>query len=127
MKKTMSLLCMIALLVALLVPGMGRATGAVALTEIDTIGVMPLDYVGTLTIEDINTVEKDYSSSRAFPLQGVALMPNGDVVVCDTGYGRIHVLLPATDHGDIGAMRGEALRVIQVDAARAVEGDPRAV
>src|SRR5450830_1484884 len=92
MKKTIGLLCVIALLGALLVSGIGTATSAVALTEIDTIGVMPSDYVGTLTIESVNTVEKDYPSARAFPSQGVALLPNGDVVVCDTGYGRIHVL-----------------------------------
>ena len=111
MKKTIGLLCVIALLGALLVPGMGTATGAVALTEVDMIGVMPSDYVGTLTIESVNTVEKDYLSAQAFPSQGVAVLPNGDVVVCDTGYGRIHVLSANLVHkrviGSLGSGRGQ--------------------
>jgi sugar lactone lactonase YvrE len=111
MKKTIGLLCVIALLGVSLVPGMGTATGAVALTEVDTIGVMPSDYIGTLTIESVNTVEKDYSSAQAFPSQGVAVLPNGDVVVCDTGYGRIHVLSADLVHkrviGSLGSGRGE--------------------
>ncbi|RIE05838.1 stalk domain-containing protein [Candidatus Cryosericum terrychapinii] len=111
MKKTIRLLCVIALLGALLTPGTGTATGAVALTEVDTIGVMPSDYVGTLTIESVNTVEKDYPSAQAFPSQGVAVLPNGDVVVCDTGYGRIHVLSADLVHkrviGSLGSGRGQ--------------------
>src|SRR5664280_3648895 len=111
MKRTIGLLCVIALLGASLVPGMGMARGAVALTEVDTIGVMPSDYVGTLTIESVNTVEKDYPSARAFPSQGVAVLPNGDVVVCDTGYGRIHVFSADLVHkrviGSLGSGRGQ--------------------
>ncbi|MBA4364829.1 MAG: hypothetical protein C0398_02340 [Coprothermobacter sp.] len=111
MKKTMSLLCVIALFGALLVPGMGTAVGAVALIEVDTIGVMPSDYVGTLTIESVNTVENDYPSARAFPSQGVAILPNGDVVVCDTGYGRVHVFSAGLVHkrvmGSLGSGRGQ--------------------
>ena len=111
MKKTIGLLCVIALLGALLVPDTGRATGAVVLTEVDMIGVMPSDYVGTLTIESVNTVEKDYPSAHAFPSQGVAVLPNGDVVVCDTGYGRIHVLSADLVYkrliGSLGSRRGQ--------------------
>jgi sugar lactone lactonase YvrE len=111
MKKAMSLLCVIALLGALLVPGMGTVTGAVALTEVDTIGVMPSNYIGTLTIESVNTVENDYPSARAFPSQGVAVLPNGDVVVCDTGYGRVHVFSADLVHkrviGSLGSGRGQ--------------------
>jgi len=111
MKKTISLLCVIAILGTLLLPGMGTVVSAVALTEVDTIGVMPSDYVGTLTIESVNTVEQDYPSARAFPSQGVAILPNGDVVVCDTGYGRIHVLSADLVHkrviGSLGSGRGQ--------------------
>ena len=111
MKKTIRLLCVIAFLGALLMPGTGMATGAVALTEVDMIGVMPSDYVGTLTIESVNTVEKDYPSAQAFPSQGVAILPNGDVVVCDTGYGRVHVLSADLVHkrvmGSLGSGRGQ--------------------
>jgi len=111
MKKAISLLCAIALFGASLMPGTGTATGAVGLTEVDTIGVMPSDYVGTLTIESVNTVEKDYPSAQAFPSQGAAFLPNGDVVVCDTGYGRIHVLSADLVHkrviGSLGSGRGQ--------------------
>jgi sugar lactone lactonase YvrE len=111
MKKTIGLLCVIALLGASLVPGIGTAAGAVGLTEVDTIGVMPSDYIGTLTIESVNTVEKDYPSAQAFPSQGIAFLPNGDVVVCDTGYGRIHVLSADLVHkrviGSLGSGRGQ--------------------
>jgi tripartite motif-containing protein 71 len=111
MKRMIGLLCAIALLGASLVPGTGMARGAVTLTEVDTIGVMPSDYVGTLTIESVNTVEKDYPSARAFPSQGVAVLPNGDVVVCDTGYGRIHVFSADLVHkrviGSLGSGRGQ--------------------
>ena len=111
MKKTIGLLCVIALLGALLVPGTGTATGAVTLAGVDMIGVMPSDYVGTLTIESVNTVEEDYPSAHAFPSQGVAVLPNGDVVVCDTGYGRIHVFSADLVHkrviGSLGSGRGQ--------------------
>jgi sugar lactone lactonase YvrE len=110
MKKMTSLLCVIALLGALLAPGRGVAVGA-TLTEVDTIGVMPSNYVGTLTMESVNTVENDYPSARAFPSQGVALLPNGDVVVCDTGYGRVHVFSADLAHkrviGSLGSGRGQ--------------------
>jgi sugar lactone lactonase YvrE len=111
MKKMTSLLCVIVLLGALLAPGGGVAVGAATLTEVDTIGVMPSDYVGTLTMESVNTVEKDYPSARAFPSQGVAILPNGDVIVCDTGYGRVHVLSADLVHkrvmGSLGSRRGQ--------------------
>lgn len=111
MKKVIGLLCAIALVVSSLLPGTGTAKGATALTEVDTIGIMPADYVGTLTIESVNTVEKDYPSSQAFPTQGVAILPSGDIVVCDTGYGRLHVLSASLVHkrviGSLGSGRGQ--------------------
>ncbi|MHB8106937.1 MAG: stalk domain-containing protein [Candidatus Cryosericum sp.] len=111
MKRTVGLLCAIALIAASAGTGAGTARAAVALTEVDTIGIMPPDYIGTLTIESVNTVEKDYPSARAFPSQGMAVLPNGDVVVCDTGYGRIHVLSADLVHmrviGSLGSGRGQ--------------------
>lgn len=87
------------------------ASAAVTLSEVDTIGVMPQDYIGTLTIEGVNTVEKGFPSENAFPSQGVALLSNGDVVVCDTGYGRLHVLSADLVHkrtiGSLGSGRGQ--------------------
>ena len=110
MKRAIGLLCVVVLLGTLLMPGRGTAS-AVAFTEVDTIGVMPQDYIGTLTIESVNTVEKDYPSAHAFPSQGVAVLPNGDVVVCDSAYGRIHILSADLVHkhvvGSLGSGRGQ--------------------
>jgi len=86
-------------------------TGSCWLDRGDTIGVMPSDYVGTLTIESVNTVEKDYASAHAFPSQGVAVLPNGDVVVCDTGYGRVHILSENLVHKRIVGSLGGRTRV----------------
>lgn len=122
MKRMIGLLCVIALLASPIASSMGVAQGAVTLTEVDTIGVMSSDYVGTLTIESVNTVEKDYPSAQAFPSQGVAILPNGDVVVCDTAYGRIHILsadlVQKRVIGSLGSGRGQ----LQYPADVAVDG-----
>ncbi|MGB9667242.1 MAG: NHL repeat-containing protein, partial [Candidatus Cryosericum sp.] len=111
MKRVVGLLCVLALLVSPGVAGVRTAQGAVSLNEVDTIGVMPSDYVGTLTIESVNTVEKEYPSAQAFPSQGIAVLPNGDLVVCDTGYGRIHILSASLAQkriiGSLGSGRGQ--------------------
>jgi sugar lactone lactonase YvrE len=94
----------------------------VSFTEVDTIGVMPSDYVGTMTLESVNTVEQDYASENAFPSQGVAVLPNGDIVVCDTSYGRLHIFSADLEHkqtiGSLGAGRGR----LQYPADVAVDG-----
>ncbi|HWQ22165.1 MAG TPA: NHL repeat-containing protein, partial [Clostridia bacterium] len=111
MRRAIGLLCVAAILGTVLVPGGGGVARAVAFDEVDTIGVMPSEYVGTLTLESVNTVEKDFPSAYAFPSQGVAVLPNGDVVVCDTAYGRIHVLSADLVHkrvmGSLGSGRGQ--------------------
>jgi len=108
-KRILSLACVAAMLSSL-VPGVQGVASAVSFAEVDTIGVMPADYVGTMTLESVNTVEQDYASQNAFPSQGVAVLPDGDVVVCDTGYGRIHVFSADLQHkqtiGSLGAGRG---------------------
>ena len=109
MKRILCLVCVAAVLSSL-VPGVGSVARAVSFTEVDTIGVMPPDYVGTMTLESVNTVEQDYASENAFPSQGVALLPDGDVVVCDTSYGRLHIFSADLEHkqtiGSLGAGRG---------------------
>lgn len=111
MKRVVGLLCAIAFLVSPGVAGIHAVQGAVSLNEVDTIGVMPSDYVGTLTIESVNTVEKEYPSAQAFPSQGIAVLSNGDLVVCDTGYGRIHILSANLAQkriiGSLGSGRGQ--------------------
>lgn len=109
MKRILCLVCVVALLSSL-IPGVVSVARAVSFTEVDTIGVMPPDYVGTMTLESVNTVEQDYASENAFPSQGVAVLPDGDVVVCDTAYGRLHVFSADLEHkqtiGSLGTGRG---------------------
>ena len=60
--------------------------------QIGAIGVMPDDYIGSITLNTANTVEDDYVSDWSFPMQGMTTDANGDVIVTDPGYGRVHVL-----------------------------------
>jgi sugar lactone lactonase YvrE len=86
-------------------------TAQEALIEVDTLGILPDDYVGTLTLESVNTVELDFPVEYAYPSQGIAVLPSGDIAVCDTSYGRIHVMTAGLSHlrtiGALGSGRGE--------------------
>lgn len=97
MRRIMTIVCMMALLSSLVPTTLVRSADA-TIVEVDTIGVMPPDYVGTMTLESVNTVEQDYDSHNAFPSQGVAVLSSGDVVVCDTSYGRLHVFSSQLEH-----------------------------
>ncbi|MHB8070542.1 MAG: stalk domain-containing protein [Candidatus Cryosericum sp.] len=109
MKRILCFLCAAAMLSSL-VPGAQSVARAVSFVDVDTIGVMPSDYVGTMTLESVNTVEQDYASQNAFPSQGVAVLPDAGVVVCDTAYGRLHVFSADLQHkrtiGALGTGRG---------------------
>ena len=111
MKRILRVLCSTVVCCGLLVPVRAGRTNAVSFTEVDTIGVMPSDYVGTMTIESVNTVEDDYPSAFAFPEQGIAVLADGTVAVCDTAYGRIHILSADLVHlrviGSLGSGRGQ--------------------
>ncbi len=121
MKRILGLVCAAAVLSSL-IPSMQGAAKAVSFAEVDTIGVMPSAYVGTMTLENVNTVEQDYASGNAFPSQGVAMLPDGGIVVCDTAYGRLHVFSADLTHrqtiGSLGSGRGQ----LQYPADVAVDG-----
>lgn len=97
MRRIVTIVCMTALLSSFLPAAPVRSAEA-TIVEVDAIGVMPTDYVGTMTLESVNTVEQDYDSHNAFPSQGVAVLSSGDVVVCDTSYGRLHVFSSRLEH-----------------------------
>lgn len=111
MKRILRVLCSTVVGCALLCPVRVGRTNAVSFAEVDTIGVMPSDYVGTMTIESVNTVEDDYPSAFAFPEQGIAVLADGTVAVCDSAYGRVHVLSADLIHlraiGSLGSGRGQ--------------------
>ncbi len=119
MKKVAGLVCVVAILFSL-VPSPHSVAEAVSFAEVDTIGVMPSDYVGTMTLESVNTVERDYASQNAFPSQGVVVLPDGDVAVCDTAYGRIHIFSVDLQHkqtiGSLGTGRGRLQYPVDVAA-----------
>ncbi|GEM_PF-606669 len=72
--------------------GVAKAENTRHLYQVGTIGVMPDDYIGSITLNTANTVEDDYVSDWAFPMQGMTVDANGDLIVTDPEYGRIHVL-----------------------------------
>ena len=111
MKRFLRILCSAVLFLSLVCPPTASRTEAVSLAEVDTIGVMSSDYIGTMTIESVNTVEDDYPSAFAFPEQGIAVLADGTVAVCDTAYGRLHILsadlVPLRVIGSLGSGRGQ--------------------
>ena len=62
------------------------------LYQIGVIGIMPDDYVGAFALHTANTYESDYKSDLSFPMQGMTITPDGNIAVCDTSYGRVHIL-----------------------------------
>ncbi|MEF3244978.1 MAG: NHL repeat-containing protein, partial [Caldisericaceae bacterium] len=62
------------------------------LYQIGLIGVMPDDYIGSFALHTANTYESDFKSDLSFPMQGMVITPDGDIAVCDTSYGRVHIL-----------------------------------
>jgi len=62
------------------------------LYQIGIIGVMPDDYIGSFALHTANTYENDFKSDLSFPMQGMVVTPDGDIAVCDTSYGRVHIL-----------------------------------
>ncbi len=91
--------------------------------QIGTIGVMPDDYIGSITLNTANTVEDDYVSDWAFPMQGMTVDNDGDLVVTDPEYGRVHVLDKTLQNkltfGELGAGPGR----LQYPADVAVDSD----
>lgn len=61
-------------------------------------GVMDEDYVGSFNLLGPNTVEYDYESALYYPMCGMKVTSDGNVLVADTAYGRIHVFDGMLDH-----------------------------
>ncbi len=60
--------------------------------QVGVIGVMPDDYIGAFALHTANTYENDYKSDLSFPMQGMTITSDGNIAVCDTSYGRVHIL-----------------------------------
>ncbi|MBP9019144.1 MAG: SMP-30/gluconolactonase/LRE family protein [Bacteroidales bacterium] len=93
------------------------------LYQIGTIGVMPDDYIGAFSLNTANTYESDFKSDLSYPMQGMTITPDGNIAVCDTSYGRVHILSPDLQNlltfGEIGYGEGK----LQYPADIAVDSD----
>ncbi len=103
----------------------GKATGEEDqhLYQIGVIGIMPDDYIGAFALHTANTYESDYKSDLSFPMQGMAITPDGNIAVCDTSYGRVHILNKNLQNiltfGELGTGEGK----LQYPADIAVDAD----
>ncbi len=73
------------------VPAKRVAADSQNLYQTGVFGIMPEQYVGAFTLELANTYEDDFKSNYSYPMQGMTFTKDGDLVICDTSYGRIHV------------------------------------
>jgi len=93
------------------------------LYQIGVIGIMPDDYVGAFALHTANTYESDYKSDLSFPMQGMTITPDGNIAVCDTSYGRVHILNKNLQNiltfGELGTGEGK----LQYPADIAVDSD----
>jgi len=93
------------------------------LYQIGVIGLMPDDYVGAFALHTANTYESDYKSDLSFPMQGMAITPDGNIAVCDTSYGRVHILNKNLQNiltfGELGMGEGK----LQYPADIAIDAD----
>mgnify|MGYP003587171061 CR=1 FL=1 len=93
------------------------------LYQIGVVGIMPDDYIGAFALHTANTYESDFKSDLSFPMQGMTTTPEGNIAVCDTSYGRVHILSPDLQNlltfGEIGYGEGK----LQYPADIAVDSD----
>ncbi|MGB9832246.1 MAG: stalk domain-containing protein [Caldisericum exile] len=92
MKRTFSLLITIALLFTSISFSTITKADTKPLYQVGLVGILPDDYIGAFTLHTANTYESDYKSDLSFPMQGMTFTPDGNLVVLDTSYGRVHVL-----------------------------------
>ncbi|BAL81671.1 stalk domain-containing protein [Caldisericum exile] len=92
MKRIISLLICIALMLASVSSVVPVRADTKPLYQVGVIGILPDDYIGAFALHTANTYESDYKSDLSFPMQGMTSTPDGNLVVLDTSYGRVHVL-----------------------------------
>ena len=126
MKKLISIVLTFSILLSLFVsvPFVDVAKGDQPhLYQIGLIGIMPDDYIGAFALETANTYENDFKSDLSFPMQGMAVTPDGNIAVCDTSYGRVHILSKDLQNkltfGELGMGEGK----LQYPADIAVDSD----
>jgi sugar lactone lactonase YvrE len=123
MKRIISLLICLALILGSATFTSNISADTKPLYQVGVVGVMPDDYIGAFALHTANTYESDYKSDLAFPMQGMAFTPDGNLIVLDTSYGRIHILdknlYNILTFGDLGYGEGK----LQYPADVAVDKD----
>jgi sugar lactone lactonase YvrE len=123
-KKILSII-LTALIVASFIPKSSVAFGddTSQINQIGVIGVMPDEYIGAFSLNTANTYEDDFKSDLSYPMQAMTIMPDGNIAVCDTSYGRIHLidkdLRNIFTFGELGMGEGK----LQYPADIAVDAD----
>ncbi len=104
---------------------MTAKAGVKEVYQVGVIGVMPQEYVGAMTLELANTYEDDFKSNYSYPMQGMTFTENGELVICDTSYGRVHVfdenLVNQFTFGELG--KGPGMLQYPVDVAVDMDGN----
>ncbi|HNW32438.1 MAG TPA: hypothetical protein PKN77_07180, partial [Caldisericia bacterium] len=102
MKKALALIVAVAVLAGLPVI-MARNTVAsdVKITVEQVYGVMPDSYIGSFNLSGPNTVESDYMVGYYYPMCAMKVTSDGNLIVADTAYGRVHVLGSDLSHKSV--------------------------
>lgn len=59
---------------------------------VQDFGIPSEDFIGALSLSEVNFYEDDYNSTYLFPFQGICINDEDKLAVLDTAYGRVHVL-----------------------------------
>jgi len=95
MKRIILLLLIVLLLFASLnFNHIANASNIVSINEIQTIGIGESDFIGSVSLAEVNFFEKDYDTRYLFPMQGMCVTPSQNIAVVDNSYGRVHLLTP---------------------------------
>lgn len=96
------------------------------ITVEQVFGVMPDDYIGSFGLTRANTVEPpDYNVGYYYPMCGMKVTANEELLVADTAYGRVHVLSTDLSHKQVFGKLGYGDNQFQypVDIAEDKDGN----
>jgi sugar lactone lactonase YvrE len=95
------------------------------ITVEQVFGVMPDEYIGSFGLSRANTVESDYHVGYYYPMCGMKVTANEELLVADTAYGRIHVMSTDLSHKQVFGKLGHGDNQFQypVDIAEDKDGN----
>lgn len=127
MKKILTIFVALTLFIGVpaIVAVNNAAKDDVKLTVEQVFGIMPDDYIGSFGLTRANTVEADFAVGYYYPMCGMKVTANGDLLVADTAYGRVHVLDTDLSHKQVFGKLGYGDNQFQypVDIAEDKDGN----